>query len=51
MDGGILQFQSVTTRFDEVVRYGTRDLGYVVQLERHEGTLVAREEPGWSNFG
>ena len=36
--------QSVTTGFDEVVRYGTRDLGYVVQLERHEGILVARDE-------
>jgi ketosteroid isomerase-like protein len=46
MEGGILRFQSVTTRFDEVVRYGTRDLGYVVQLERHEGTLVARQEAG-----
>jgi uncharacterized protein (TIGR02246 family) len=46
MEGGTLQFQSVTSRFDEVVRYGTRDLGYVVQLERHEGTFVAREEPG-----
>jgi ketosteroid isomerase-like protein len=36
----------VTTRFDEVVRYGISDLGYVVQLERHEGTLAARQEPG-----
>ncbi len=46
MEGGILQFHVVTSRFDEVVRYGTSDLGYVVQLERHEGTLVERKEPG-----
>ena len=36
----------MTTRFDEVVRYGTSVVGYVVQLERHEGTLAARQEPG-----
>jgi hypothetical protein len=36
----------VTTRFGEVMRYGTNGLGYVVQLERHEGRLAARDEPG-----
>ena len=45
-EGGILQFHEVTSLFDEVVRHGTRDLGYVVQLERHEGTLVERKELG-----
>ena len=46
MEGGALRFRSVTTSFDEVVRYGTTDVGYVVQLERHEGTLAARQERG-----
>jgi hypothetical protein len=46
MEGGILQFQSGDHRFGEVLRYGTNGLGYVVQLERHEGRLAAREEPG-----
>jgi ketosteroid isomerase-like protein len=46
MEGGRLQFEDVTSRFDEVVRCRTRELGYVVQLERHEGTLVDLKKPG-----
>ena len=46
MEGGLLRFHVVTTRFDEVVRYGTSDLGYLVHLKRHEGTLAERKEPG-----
>ena len=45
--GGRMHFHEVTTRFDEVSRYGTSDLGYVVQLERHQGTLAGGKEPGF----
>jgi ketosteroid isomerase-like protein len=32
-EGGSLNFQDVASRFEEVSRYGTSELGYVVQLE------------------
>ncbi len=40
MEGGSLRFGDVSSRFEEVSRYVTPDLGYVVQLERHEGQLL-----------
>ena len=39
-EGGPLRFAEVSSRFDEVSRYATSELGYVVQLDRHEGRLV-----------
>ena len=44
-EGGVLRFQTVETSFEEVSRYATEELGYVVQLERHEGPVVGRAEP------
>jgi ketosteroid isomerase-like protein len=36
-EGGPLQFDEVSSQFEEVSRYATPDLGYVVQLERFAG--------------
>lgn len=41
--GGPLYFREVSSSFDEVARCASTELGYVVQLERHEGTLAERE--------
>lgn len=38
--GGPLWFEEVSSRFEEISRYSTSDLGYVVQLERTEGRLA-----------
>lgn len=61
-EGGPVRFADVSSRFDEVSRYATSELGYIVQVERHEGRLVngaetvialrvtlifRREEGGW----
>ena len=43
-EGGPLRFAEVSSRFDEVSRYATSELGYIVQLERHEGRLVSGAE-------
>ena len=43
-EGGQLQFAEVSSRFEEVSRYAVSELGYVVQLERHEGRLVGGAE-------
>ena len=43
-EGGPVQFAEVSSRFEEVSRYASSDLGYVVQLERHEGRLVSGAE-------
>ena len=43
-EGGPLQFADVSSRFDEVSRVATSELGYVVQIERHEGRLVSGAE-------
>jgi ketosteroid isomerase-like protein len=43
--GGPLHFEEVTTRFEEVSRYNTSELGFVVQLERHEGQVTSRNDP------
>ena len=39
-----MRFAEVASRFEEVSRYATSELGYVVQLERHEGRLVSGAE-------
>jgi len=43
--GAPLHFDEVTTRFEEVSRYSTPELGCVVQLERHEGQVAGRDDP------
>lgn len=42
-EGAPLHFDEVTCRFDEVSRYATVDLGYVVQLEWFEGRVTGRD--------
>lgn len=39
-EGGSLRCDDVSIRFEEVSRYATADLGYVVHLERVEGRLA-----------
>jgi hypothetical protein len=43
--GGPLHFEEVTTRFEEVSRYNTSELGFVVHMERHEGQVTGRDDP------
>ena len=43
-EGGPLRFAQVSNQFEKVSRYATSDLGYIVQLERHEGRLVSGAE-------
>ncbi|WP_152365492.1 YybH family protein [Microlunatus speluncae] len=43
--GAPLHFDEVTSRFDEISRYATADLGYVVQIEHFEGRLTGGEDP------
>jgi ketosteroid isomerase-like protein len=43
-EGGPVRFAEVSSRFEEVSRYATSELGYVLQLERHEGRLVTGAE-------
>jgi ketosteroid isomerase-like protein len=43
--GGPLHFDAVTTQFEEVSRYSTSELGFVVQMERHEGQVTGRDDP------
>ena len=40
-EGGTVRFEEVSSAFEEVSRYATPDLAYVVQIERHEGRLVS----------
>lgn len=42
--GGPLHFDEVTTRFEEVSRYNTPQLGFIVQMERHEGQVSGRDD-------
>jgi ketosteroid isomerase-like protein len=42
--GGALRFAEVSSTFSEVSRYETADLGYVLQVERHEGRPAGRAE-------
>lgn len=43
-EGGLVQFAEVSSRFEEVSRYATSELAYIVQVERHEGRLVSGAE-------
>lgn len=43
-EGGPLRFTEVSSRFEEVSRYAVPDLGYLVQLERHEGRVDGRPD-------
>jgi len=43
-EGGSLRFADVSTSFEEISRYATSDLGYVVQIERHEGQLAGGDD-------
>lgn len=43
-EGGPLRFEEVSSRFEEVSRYATSELAYIVQIERHEGRLVSGAE-------
>lgn len=40
---GPLRFDEVSSTFEEVSRYETPDLGYVLQIERHDGRPVGRD--------
>jgi ketosteroid isomerase-like protein len=42
--GGPLHFDEVTSRFEEVSRYSTPQLGFIVQMERHEGQVSGRDD-------
>ena len=44
-EGGSFGFDEVTTSFEEISRFATPDLGYVVQLEHTEGRLRGHEDP------
>ena len=39
-EGGSVRFATVSSQFEEVSRYATQDLAYVVQMERSEGRLA-----------
>ncbi|MBA2768411.1 MAG: nuclear transport factor 2 family protein [Sporichthyaceae bacterium] len=43
-EGGSLHFEEVSSRFDEVTRFATSELGYVLQIERHEGRVAGRHD-------
>lgn len=45
-EGGSLNFTEVDVHFDEVSRFGTSDLGYVLQLETYQGPVADSEQPG-----
>jgi ketosteroid isomerase-like protein len=42
-EGGPLYFEKVSSTFEEISRFATPDLGYVLQLERHEGRITGRD--------
>ena len=41
---GALHFEKVSSTFKEISRFATPDLGYVLQLERHEGRITGRDD-------
>jgi ketosteroid isomerase-like protein len=43
--GGPLRFADVTSSFTEISRWASADLGYVLQIERHEGRAAGSGEP------
>jgi SnoaL-like domain len=42
--GGSLDFEEVSSQFDEVSRFTTSELGYVFQVERHEGRVAGHDD-------
>ena len=42
--GGPLHFEEVSSRFEEISRFATSELGYVLQIERHEGRVAGHED-------
>ena len=38
--GGPLHFEEVSSRFEEISRFATSELCYVLQIERHEGRVA-----------
>jgi ketosteroid isomerase-like protein len=43
-EGGAVRFEEVSSDFEEVARHATPELGYVVQIERHEGRVANRDD-------
>jgi ketosteroid isomerase-like protein len=43
-EGGPLHFEKVSSTFKEIARFATADLGYVLQLEQHEGRITGRDD-------
>jgi ketosteroid isomerase-like protein len=44
-EGGPPHFEEVCSRFEEISRFGTSELGYVLQIERHEGRVAGHDDP------
>ncbi len=42
--GGSLHFEEVSSRFEEISRFATAELGYVLQIERHEGRVAGHDD-------
>ena len=42
--GGPLHFDEVSSRFEEISRFATAELGYVLQIERHEGRVAGHDD-------
>lgn len=42
--GGSLHFEEVSSTFEEVSRFATSELGYVFQIERHEGRVAGHDD-------
>lgn len=43
-NGGVAQMVEVSSSFEEVSRYSTPELGYLVQIERHQGRLASGDD-------
>jgi ketosteroid isomerase-like protein len=43
-EDGPMRFEEVASEFEEIVRVVTADLGYLVQIERHQGRLAGTRE-------
>ena len=42
--GGSLHFEEVSSSFEEISRFATSELGYVLQIERHEGGVAGHDD-------
>lgn len=43
-EGGPMCFEQVVSEFEEIARVTTADLGYVLQVERHEGRVAGSDD-------